>query len=95
MNNRSRLLLAASLAGALAAPGLVAAHDHAEKAAGGGEKAPCYGVNKCKGVGECSQPGHGCAGNNACKRQGWIEMEKDLCLKIDGGSLTGAEAKKK
>lgn len=94
MNNRSRLLLAASLAGALAAPGLVAAHDHAEKAAGG-EKAPCYGVNKCKGVGECSQPGHGCAGNNACKRQGWIEMDKDLCLKIDGGSLTAPEAKKK
>jgi uncharacterized membrane protein len=92
MNNRSRLLLAASLASALAAPGLVAAHDHAEKAAGG-EKAPCYGVNKCKGVGECSQAGHGCAGNNACKRQGWIEMDKELCLKIDGGSLT--EAKKK
>jgi uncharacterized membrane protein len=92
MNNRSRLLLAASLAGALAAPMVTSASNHTEAKAA--EKAPCYGVNKCKGVGECSGPGHGCAGNNACKRQGWISMEKELCLKIDGGRLTANEEKK-
>jgi uncharacterized membrane protein len=92
MNTRSRLLLAASLAGALAAPMVINAADQPKAE---GDKAPCYGVNKCKGVGECSGPGHGCAGVNSCKHQGWIEMDKDLCLKIDGGRLTATEEKGK
>jgi len=91
MNNRSKLLLAASLATALAAPMVAHATDTKAEA----EKAPCYGVNKCKGVGECSGPGHGCAGQNSCKHQGWITMDKELCTKIDGGRLTAAEPKGK
>ena len=48
----------------------------------------CWGVNKCKGTGACGGPGHSCAGQNACKGQGWLEIDKDTCLKIQGGSLT-------
>lgn len=95
MNNRSRFLLAASLAGALAAPTLIAQADDKAAEKDGAAKVHCYGVNKCKGVGECSGPGHGCAGQNSCKRQGYVDMEKDLCLKIDGGRLTPNEPKKK
>lgn len=47
----------------------------------------CYGVNKCKGVGECQGKGHECAGHNACKGQGFLKLDKDTCLKIQGGSL--------
>jgi uncharacterized membrane protein len=52
------------------------------------EKVPCYGVNKCKGVGDCDGPGHSCAGQNECKRKGHIDMDKDTCLRLDGGRLT-------
>lgn len=92
MNTRSKMLLAASLASALAAPILAPGAGQAadEKTA---ETAACYGVNKCKGVGDCSGPGHSCAGGNACKRQGYIDMDKDTCLKLDGGSLTPVPAK--
>ena len=81
-----RSLLVASLTGVLAVPlamatrGTTAAHDI--------EEAHCYGVNKCKGVGDCGGVGHSCAGLNACNRQGYIDMDNELCLKIDGGRLT-------
>jgi len=52
----------------------------------------CYGVNKCKGTGACGGPGHSCAGNNGCKGQGWLEIDKDTCLKLEGGRLTPTAA---
>ena len=48
----------------------------ATPAAKGGE---CYGVNACKGTGECGGPGHSCAGQNACKGQGWITLVQADC----------------
>lgn len=87
MNNRTKILLAASLAGAFAMP--VAAHEDAKK-----ETAKCYGVNKCKGVGDCGGQGHSCAGKNACKGQGYVDMDKETCLQLEGGSLKPAEPKK-
>lgn len=81
MNTRTKVLLAASLASALAVP-MMATVAAAEDAA------HCYGVNKCKGVGACSGKGHDCAGKNACKGQGYVEMDKDTCLKLEGGRLT-------
>ncbi len=82
-----RSLLVASLAGVLSVPvalatfgGTTAAHEI--------EEVHCYGVNKCKATGDCGGKGHSCANQNGCKRQGYLDMDKELCLKIDGGRLT-------
>ena len=69
-----------AIAGAVTAPATALAADDA-----------CYGVNKCKGTGACGGKGHGCAGKNACKGAGWLHIDNDTCLKIDGGSLTPIE----
>ena len=90
MKTPSRILLAASLATALTLP-LMAAKKGKTKTAE--EVVHCYGVNKCKGVGDCGGQGHSCKGENACKRQSFIDMDKDTCLKLDGGRLTPEEKK--
>jgi uncharacterized membrane protein len=48
----------------------------------------CYGVNACKGTGDCGGKGYSCAGQNACKGQGWLAIDEETCLKIEGGRLT-------
>ena len=81
--NKGSLLLASAVAGllTLAAPaGTAVAHE--------AEKVECYGVNKCKGTGACGGKGHSCAGENACKVQGYLKIDQDTCLKIAGGRLT-------
>lgn len=90
MNRRyaTNALLIASLAGAFAAGTAALAADGSSS---GSDTAKCYGVNKCKGTGDCGGKGHSCAGQNSCKRQGYIEMSKNTCLRLDGGRLT-AEA---
>ena len=55
-----------------------------------GHKAHCYGVNKCKGTGDCGGKGHGCAGKNECSGKGWISLDEETCLKIKDGSLKPA-----
>lgn len=90
MDKGKRALLAASVVGlmaALSAQPVYAADEH-DHAAGAEGKAPCYGINKCKGAGACGGKGHSCAGQNACKGQGYLELDKDTCLKIEGGRLT-------
>jgi uncharacterized membrane protein len=82
----SKMLIIASLTSAFAIPGLALAGDTPSH--GKNEAAHCYGVNACKGVGDCGGKGHSCSGKNSCKGQGYLEMSKDLCLKIDGGRLT-------
>lgn len=87
MDAKRRGLLVASVAGLMAAGLVSLAHGaQAEEAAQGA--VPCYGINKCKGVGSCGGKGHACAGKNECKGQGSIELDKDTCLKIEGGRLT-------
>jgi uncharacterized membrane protein len=81
----NQLFLAAAVAGILTA-GVLAGPSTG--AADEGEKTKCYGVNKCKGSGECGGKGHSCAGENTCKGQGWLSIDKDTCLKIQGGRLT-------
>lgn len=83
---KSKTLLIASLASALAMPAFALAGDTPSQDKG--ETVRCYGVNKCKGVGDCGGKGHACADENWCKGQGYLDMSKDLCLKIDGGRLT-------
>ena len=81
--NRGGMLLAFAVTGllTLAAPvGTATAEDAA--------KVHCYGVNKCKGTGDCGGKGHSCAGENACKGQGYLEIDEETCLKIEGGRLT-------
>ena len=84
--SKQRALLAASVAGLVAAAGLVAGGQQAQAVEG--EKVPCYGINKCKGTGDCGGKGHSCAGKNECAGQSYIELEKDTCLKIKDGRLT-------
>ncbi len=85
---KKKALMAASIAGliAVAAPLVVSGTAFAEGV-------PCYGINKCKGAGDCGGKGHGCAGKNACKGAGFVNVaDNDTCLKIQGGSLTPVEA---
>ena len=81
---KKNALLAASVAGliAIATPVLLSGTAMAE------DKVPCYGVNKCKGAGDCGGKGHSCAGKNACKGAGYVKLAKEDCLKVQGGSLT-------
>ena len=87
MDAKKRAWLVASVAGLMAAAGSSSVAGAMESESSGA-KVPCYGINKCKGTGACGGAGHSCAGMNACKGQGYLEIEKDTCLKIEGGRLT-------
>jgi uncharacterized membrane protein len=76
-------LLASAVAGLLVMAGAATTASAAE-----GDTVRCYGVNKCKGVGDCGGKGHSCAGENSCKGQGYLNIDKETCLKIEGGRLT-------
>jgi uncharacterized membrane protein len=95
MNTRSRSLLVAALAGALSLPAALRAEDQ-KPAPDDGGKQPCWGINKCKGLGDCGAEGcrsSGCHGSNACRGRGFLRLEPETCLKIEGGSLTKVAAK--
>lgn len=76
-------LVAASVAGLMAMAGVAASASFAMA-----ENVPCYGINACKGHGDCGGKGHSCAGQNACKGAGYVSVPKEACTKIQGGSLT-------
>jgi uncharacterized membrane protein len=85
-------LLVATLAGALALPSITRGQ---EKQATD-EGVPCWGINKCKGLGDCGAEGcrhSGCHGSNACKGQGFLRLPEETCLKINEGRLTKNVAK--
>ena len=76
--DRKSTLAAAALAALAMAAGC--AHDaKTAPAASAAAKGECYGVNACKGTGECGGPGHSCAGQNSCKGQGWISLVQADC----------------
>ena len=86
-NTKKSKMIAASVAGLLAMGTMaVAAHAEGTPAAA----VPCYGINACKGTGDCGGKGYSCAGKNACKGAGFINLPADTCTKISGGSLTAA-----
>ncbi len=92
MNGKQqRALLAASVAGLVAAAGLIGFGQQTQ-AADEVAKVPCYGINKCKGTGDCGGKGHSCAGKNECAGQGYLKLEKETCLKIQGGRLTAEKS---
>ena len=86
MDKKSTLAAAALAALAMAAGcargAKTTATASADHHAGGGE---CWGVNTCKGTGECGAPaglgeaGHSCAGQNSCKGKGWITLAQAEC----------------
>ena len=84
--SKKKMLVAASIAGLLSVSAVAAATNAFAEAA------PCYGINACKGVGDCGGKGNSCAGKNACKGMGFLKVETDLCTKISGGSLEPAAA---
>ncbi len=47
-------------------------------------KGRCFGVNGCKGQGNCKTAQNDCKGHNACKGKGWVEMLKDECESQSG-----------
>lgn len=91
--NKKLALIAASVAGLLAVTGGMIKNNNAQAAddPAPGDRVACYGVNQCKGTGECGGKGFGCAGKNACKGQGFVKMAKEECLKTEGGRLTAEE----
>ena len=90
MDSTKRALIAASVAGLVAAVSVVwgGQQVRADDTEDSGEKSSCYGINKCKGVGDCGSKVNSCAGKNECAGKGWVELDKDTCLKIQGGRLT-------
>jgi uncharacterized membrane protein len=77
--DRKTTMAAAALAAMTLAAGC--SHQHGKKTDGASvaAKGECWGVNACKGQGECGGVGHACAGKNACKGQGWIALTKADC----------------
>jgi uncharacterized membrane protein len=90
MRSMERIFLGAAMAGVLAgtAAHLAKADQDPQATPQKMTVVPCYGLNACKGKGECGSKtdGNGCGGSNACKGQGWLSMPKKSCLAA-GGSL--------
>jgi len=84
MKKNKRALLLASAAAGLLLAGTVAGTATPAHA----DDPECWGVNKCKGTGDCGGKGHSCSGKNDCAGQGWLKIDKETCLKIKGGRLT-------
>ena len=83
--SKKKILIAASIAGLMtvAASGVATTAFAADSVA-------CYGINACKGTGDCGGKGYSCAGKNACKGQGFIKLPADTCTRINGGTLTAS-----
>ena len=48
------------------------------------EEVQCFGVNACKGKGECKTAQNECKGQNACKGKGFLTMTKAECEEKGG-----------
>jgi len=81
----------ASVAGLLAAGSIAATTVNAEVTPAPAN-VPCYGINACKGTGDCGGKGYSCHGKNACKGTGFIHLDRDVCARIEGGRLTAEKA---
>lgn len=48
-------------------------------------KVQCFGINSCKGHGDCKTAANACKGQNSCKGHGFLlERSKHACLKLGG-----------
>lgn len=55
-------------------------------AIGANDTVHCYGVNSCKGSGDCKTSAHECKGLNECKGHGFKAMAAGACL-TKGGTI--------
>jgi uncharacterized membrane protein len=76
-------VIATAVAGLFATKVAFAGHHEGGQEA---KKVHCYGVNECKGKGECGTATHDCHGKNACKGKGWIALTAAEC-KDKGGEV--------
>jgi len=83
--NKRKALVATAVACLLATAGATTLAHSMDAAEG---KVHCYGINKCKGTGDCGGKGRSCAGTNECSGKGFIDLDKDDCLRIKDGRLT-------
>jgi uncharacterized membrane protein len=81
--SKKKMLIAASIAGLM-----TVAASQATTSAIAAESVPCYGINACKGTGDCGGKDYSCAGKNACKGTGFVKLPADTCTRINGGKLT-------
>jgi len=98
MNASEKLLLSAAVAGLVGTAMTAGSASAAAKKAKTKAKAikmevvHCYGVNACKGKGECGGKGHDCAGLNGCRGQGWLSVPEKSC-KATASALHAAPEK--
>jgi hypothetical protein len=52
-------------------------------------KVKCFGLNSCKGHGQCKSLGNSCAGQYSCKGKGFLMMGKATCLSKHGSLTQG------
>lgn len=83
MEKKRTVLLGAALAALSLAAGCTKSTKGERASAAKGE---CWGINACKGQGECGGQGHACAGKNACKGKGWLGLTKQDC-EAKGGTF--------
>ena len=77
---------AAAIALAAAASAAPAPTGSSGAAIGNADTVHCYGVNSCKGSGDCKTTEHDCKGMNACKGHGFKAMAAGQCL-TKGGTI--------
>ncbi len=84
MKKTNVILMSAAIAGLLLGAGSPTTV-HADDAA----KGECWGINACKGTGDCAGKGHSCAGQNQCKGKGWVKATKAECDEQGGEFKAG------
>lgn len=76
--NKKNLLMSAAVAGLC----LIGAGCATQNATA--ETGKCYGVNSCKGHGDCGGKNHSCSGKNSCKGKGFKKLDKTSCATKGG-----------
>jgi uncharacterized membrane protein len=78
----------AAAAAALAVSSIAFAAEQPEGATGpavnASDKVHCYGINSCKGAGDCKTAANSCKGQNGCKGHGFKAVTAKDCLAKDG-----------
>ena len=75
---------AAALAFAAIASAAPAPAGSSGAALGANDTVHCYGVNSCKGSGDCKTTAHECKGMNECKGHGFKALAAGACLSKGG-----------
>jgi hypothetical protein len=91
MNQKNKVLFGALVGSLMMTAGCASGNKTEENtapaaatAAPAAKTGECWGVNACKGKGDCGGKGHSCAGMNACKGKGWVKTTKEDCTKKKG-----------